>query len=113
VILPDINLLLYAHIHAFPEHGRSRRWWNDVMNGDEAVGLAEAVVPLSVSDALTCAGGWIALACTLLRRLGTAGNLTTDAQLAALAIHHRATVHSRDTDVGRFPGLSWHNPLED
>ena len=48
----------------------------------------------------------------LLRRLGTAGNLTTDAHLAALAIEHQAEVCSTDADFARFPGLKWRNPLE-
>lgn len=47
----------------------------------------------------------------LLTAAGTAGNLTTDAHLAALAIEHRAELHSSDADFGRFPGLRWRNPL--
>ena len=47
----------------------------------------------------------------LVTRAGTAGNLTTDAQIAALAIEHHAVVHSSDHDFGRFPGLRWINPL--
>jgi len=43
--------------------------------------------------------------------LGSAGNLTTDAQLAALAVEHQAELHSCDTDFARFPGLRWVNPL--
>jgi hypothetical protein len=43
--------------------------------------------------------------------LGTAGNITTDAHLAALAIEHGAEVCSADTDFGRFRGLRWTNPL--
>ena len=35
----------------------------------------------------------------------------TDAQLAALAAEHQATLHSCDADFSRFPGLRWHNPL--
>ncbi len=42
---------------------------------------------------------------------GTAGRLTTDLHLAALAIENQAELHSNDTDFGRFPGLRWHNPL--
>ena len=42
---------------------------------------------------------------------GVAGSLTTDTHLAALAIEHRAELHSNDADFGRFPGLRWHNPL--
>ncbi len=49
----------------------------------------------------------------LLRKLGTAGNLTTDAHLAALAMEHQATLHTTDADFTRFPGLRWENPLAD
>jgi toxin-antitoxin system PIN domain toxin len=47
----------------------------------------------------------------LLESLGTGGNLTTDAHLAALAIEHQAELHSTDADFGRFSGLRWINPL--
>jgi len=47
----------------------------------------------------------------LLGSLGTAGNLTTDAHLAALAIEHQAELHSTDADFRRFRGLRWTNPL--
>ncbi len=42
---------------------------------------------------------------------GPAGNLTTDAHLAAIAIEHQAQICSNDSDFSRFPGLRWHNPL--
>jgi uncharacterized protein len=48
----------------------------------------------------------------ILERLGTAGNLTTDAHLAALAIEYQAELASTDTDFARFPGLRWFNPIE-
>jgi predicted nucleic acid-binding protein len=47
----------------------------------------------------------------LFRATNVAGNLTTDAHLAALAIEHQCELHSNDTDFARFPGLRWHNPL--
>ena len=47
----------------------------------------------------------------LLKRTGTAGNLVTDAHLAALAIEHGAELCSADHDFGRFPGLIWSDPL--
>jgi predicted nucleic acid-binding protein len=47
----------------------------------------------------------------LLEPLGTAGNLTTDAHLAALALEHDAELCSADVDFSRFPGLRWFNPL--
>ena len=47
----------------------------------------------------------------LLEALGTAGNLVSDAQIAALALDHGAVLHTADTDFIRFPGLRWFNPL--
>jgi predicted nucleic acid-binding protein len=43
---------------------------------------------------------------------GSAGNLTTDAHLAALAIEHGAELYSTDTDFARFPHLRWVNRLD-
>ena len=48
----------------------------------------------------------------LLAHVGTAGNLTTDAHLAALAIEYQAHLHSMDADFKRFPGVRWVNPLD-
>jgi predicted nucleic acid-binding protein len=47
----------------------------------------------------------------LIEPLGTGGNLTSDAHLAALAIEHGAVLCSSDTDFARFRGLKWRNPL--
>jgi toxin-antitoxin system PIN domain toxin len=41
----------------------------------------------------------------LLLAVGTGGNLTTDAHLAALAFEHDATLVTGDRDFQRFPGL--------
>jgi uncharacterized protein len=45
-----------------------------------------------------------------LHQTGTAGNLTTDAYLAALAVSLGAKLVSCDADFGRFPSLRWENP---
>src|SRR5436305_1185306 len=48
----------------------------------------------------------------LLEGAGTAGNLTTDAHLAALAIEYEAELFSTDNDFVRFrPALRFTNPL--
>jgi hypothetical protein len=47
-----------------------------------------------------------------LERLGAAGNLTTDAHLAALAMERGYILYSTDTDFARFPGLRWANPCK-
>ena len=48
----------------------------------------------------------------LLAPLGTAGNLKSDAHLAALAIEHGALLYLCDTDYSRFHGLRWIDPLQ-
>jgi predicted nucleic acid-binding protein len=46
-----------------------------------------------------------------LEAAGSGGNLTTDAQIAAIARRRRATVHTADTDFARFAGVRWTNPI--
>jgi toxin-antitoxin system PIN domain toxin len=141
VIIPDVNLLLYAEIAAFPDHAVARTWWERLLNGNVEVGIAPVALfgfvriatnarvfspPLSVEAALGRVEAWLSrahvrvvvagprhleIAFRLLRDSGASGNLTTDAQLAALAIENGATLCSNDTDFGRFPGLAWTNPL--
>src|SRR4029077_16960886 len=48
---------------------------------------------------------------TLLPEAQPRGPLVMDADLAALAIEHGATVYSNDRDFTRFPGLKHVNPL--
>lgn len=139
--LPDVNLLLYAFDEASPQHTRARPWLEDLLSGSEPVGLSWPVLlaflrlstrpqvfanPLRPAEALDVMEEWLALPpvvvlhpterhLSILRGLmepfGTAGNLTADAHLAALAVEHGGEVCSADTDYGRFRGLRWSNPL--
>jgi toxin-antitoxin system PIN domain toxin len=141
VIVPDVNLLLFAHLTAFAEHERAREWWKELLDGNEGVGLGSIAIfgfvristnrrmvrqPLAVETAAAVVESWLArpqvelihpgsshveMTVRLLREVGTAGDLATDAQLAALAIENNAELHSADTDFGRFSGLRWVNPL--
>lgn len=140
--LPDLSLLIYAIDEESPVHEQARAWLEETLSGTEAVGFAWAVLlgfvristnpaifeqPLSAAEALDYVDGWLAqppatmvapterhaaLLRELLEPLGTAGNLTSDAHLAALAIEHGAELCSRDTDFARFEGLRWSDPLE-
>lgn len=47
----------------------------------------------------------------LVNGVGTGGNITTDAQIAAIAIEHAGTVYSNGTDFLRFPAVRSVNPL--
>ena len=141
MMLTDVNPLLNAYNRDFPDHAAARKWWEGVVNNQEAIGLAWVTIlgfirimtnpramlnPMPVGDAVAAAKSWLDLPNVdivepgprhaeilfrLLRQVGVAGNLTTDAHLAALAIEHQARLASTDTDFARFPGLRWFNPL--
>jgi len=143
MIVPDVNLLIYAVNRDLPQHDRARHWLESTLSGPDAVGLPWLVLtaflrlttnarvfetPLEVSAALNYVNGWLAQPCAhplnpgerhwlilsqLLRQSGMGGNLTSDAHLAAIAIEHDAWLHSADHDFHRFPGLKFHNPLAD
>lgn len=139
--LPDVNLLIYAADESSSHHERARSWLELTLSGTEEVGFAWLVLlgflristspaafanPLSPARAFEFVESWLdqpisavihptnqhmATLRRLLEPLGTAGNLTSDAHLAALAIEHGAELCSRDTDFARFQGLRWHDPL--
>jgi toxin-antitoxin system PIN domain toxin len=141
MILPDANLLLYAYDSASPFHRPAARWWSALLSAPEPVGLCPVVAfaflrlathprvfarPMEVADASRIIASWLARpnvrllapgpghvahVCRLLAHAGTGANLVTDAQLAALALEHSATIHTADTDFARFPGVDWKNPL--
>lgn len=137
----DANLLIYAVDESAARHQRARAWLEEMLSAAETVGFAWVVMlafvrlttsprifetPLTPSQALDHVDRWLAQPCAavvqptdrhpaLLRELladaGTAGNLTSDVHLAAIAIEHGAELCSADTDFARFPRLRWTNPL--
>jgi len=64
----------------------------------------------SVTDFLVAQESDVVQVLQWLEAAGSEGHLTTDAQIAAIASPHRATVHTADTDFGRFAGVRWLNP---
>ncbi len=141
MIVPDLNLLLYAHDAGAEHHESAKRWWEDQVNGPISIGLPWVVTtgfmrlmtharslyrPVTPEQAIDYVLGWFEFPhvtpinpgpdhLTHVRRFlaatGVGGNLTTDAHIAALAMEYQAEVHSNDRDFGRFPGLRWRNPL--
>ena len=122
MIIPDLNILLYAVNESSPRNPAAREWLEDTLNrGKDDLGLPWAVhlgflrlatsprvfaQPLKVETALA----WLDNLCGhpavtavnpgkahagilrhLLLTVGTGGNLTTDAHLAALALENDAT----------------------
>ena len=135
MVVVDANILLYAVDAASAHHERSRSWLDASLAGAEAVGLAWVALlafirigtsrailpaPMTVDEAVGQVEAWLGAPAAviaqptarhasvlrgLLRETGTAGNLTTDAHLAALAIEHGAEIVSYDRDFARFAGV--------
>ncbi|PRY59430.1 hypothetical protein BCF74_10917 [Knoellia remsis] len=142
MIIPDVNLLVYAVFDGYPQHERAAAWLVEALNGAEEFALTAPAIfgfirlatsariherPLSVAAATEYVDEWLArpqsrflgsspenvrLALGLLEAVGTGASLTTDAQLAAHAVESGGTVFSNDRDFGRFAGVRWVNPLD-
>ena len=141
MVIVDANVLLHAVNDESPSHAVAYVWLERALDGAEAVGLAWVALlafiristrtgifprPLEPGDAVAVVEGWISRPSAvvveptprhasilrgLLEDAGTAGNLTSDAHLAALALEHRAEIVSFDRDFQRFVGLRSRVPV--
>jgi toxin-antitoxin system PIN domain toxin len=141
VILPDVNILVYAHRTESRDHEAYREWLESLVNGDQAYGMFDDVVggfvrivthpriyrqPSSIDEALTFAAylreqpnsvpirpgpRHWEIFARLCRKSGARGNLVPDAYLAALAIESGCELVTNDADFARFKGLSWRHPF--
>ena len=137
MILPDVNVLVYAFRPDARDHSRYRRWLNSVTNGNSLYGMSAQVLASVVriaSNPKVCqpptpAASVIAFANTLLapsncrplspgprhweiysdlvKSSRAQGNLTQDAWFAAIAIEYGCEWITADSDFGRFRGLRW------
>jgi toxin-antitoxin system PIN domain toxin len=140
--LLDLNILIYAMDESSPRHQAARDWLDATLSGADTVAFAWHVLvgfvrlstrptvfarPLTVEESFDVVHGWLEQPCVtvihptdrhaavlrgLLTPLGTAGNLTSDAHLAALAVEHGAKLCSTDVDFSRFSGVRWIDPLQ-
>ncbi len=141
MIVPDVNLLIYAVNRDAPLHRQAKRWLESLMEGPETVGLPWNVLlafirlttrqgplqrPLSLTQSFDLIDEWLDCPSVnvlhpgprharvlreLIEPLGIGGNLTSDAHLAAIALEHGAELCSCDGDFARFKGLRYRNPL--
>ena len=141
MIIPDLNLLIYAINETSGVHDKAKAWWEACLNASEAVGLPWIVLlgflrlstsprvfsrPLLPEQAWEIIDSWMKtrvarivnpgsnhrqILKTLILDNGTGGNLTTDAHLAAVCLEHNAVLHTADNDFSRFASLTWKNPL--
>ena len=141
MIVPDVNILVYAHNKSSRFHASAFAWWEESLNSDTTILLPNICIngfvrimthpkilvePLAVSEAFEMVDIWLESECIsflapgsrhfefykeVLLEAGVGGKLTTDAYIAAMAIENQATLYSNDSDFGRFSGLRWINPL--
>ena len=137
--IPDANILLYAVNKDAAQHRRSKEWLESSLRGSDTVAFPWAVLlaftristtsifpnPLTPKQAIEFIDGWLSCSCAVIlnpgkshlsifRKLladsGSAGDLVTDAHLAAMALETGAELYTFDRDFGRFPGLRWRMP---
>jgi toxin-antitoxin system PIN domain toxin len=141
MILPDVNVLLYAFRRDSRDHEAYRGWLESVVNGEMAYGMSPQVLagvirvathprifqrPSRLSDAMAFVSVLLeqphcqtihpgnrhwTIFQDLLRRADAAGNVVQDAWFAALAIEAGCEWISTDRDFARFEGLHWRVPL--
>jgi toxin-antitoxin system PIN domain toxin len=141
LILPDVNVLVYAHNASAIDHLRYKEWLDGIIAGNEAYGISDLVLsgflrvvtnprvftpPSPLNDAIAFAervrGQAHAVPVTpglrhwdiftrLCHTAGARGNLVPDAYLAALAIESGSEWITTDGDYARFPGLRWRRPF--
>jgi toxin-antitoxin system PIN domain toxin len=142
MLLPDVNVLVYAHRRDAADHRNYLEWLEQVVNGDEAYGLADLVLSgflrvvthprvFNPPSSLDAALAFVAvlrsrpncvpvvpgprhwdLFTSLCRRAAATGNLVPDAFFAALAIESGCEWITTNRGFGRFPGLRWRHPLD-
>lgn len=140
--LVDANVMLYAVDRGAEHHEVAKAWLDGAIGGRETVLMPWVSLlafvrlvthpsvferPLEVDQALDVVDGWLSAPAVatpepdtrhvarlreLLEVTGRGGNLVNDAHLAALAMQHRASVITFDSDFGRFPGVTWERPSE-
>jgi uncharacterized protein len=141
VIVPDVNVLIYAADGTSAHHDAAREWWEAALNDGAPVGLPWVVAtgflrivtnprivahPYEPGDALDIVEGWyartsvVAIApgrrhAALLRgfieQRGRGANVVPDAHIAAIVAEHDATLYSTDRGFARYDGLRWHDPI--
>ena len=126
MIVPDANLLVFAYHDESPFHAEARRRWEDLVDGDEIIGIPWVVAtafirliggtiamnqPMSPATVVQQVRQWfdydhivplnpgehhLAYLEQCLAITGATGSLATDAHIAALALENGAAVHTHN-----------------
>jgi hypothetical protein len=141
MILPDVNVLVYAHREDAVDHTRYRQWLEEIIQSGQPYGISDHVLsgflrvvthprvftsPSPISSALDFVrqvreqpdcrvivpgSRHWQIFTGLCQSLSAAGNLVPDVWFAALAIESGCEWITTDRDYESFPGLRWRHPL--
>lgn len=140
MLLPDVNILVYAHREDSPHHIKSLQWLEKLVNSDESFAMSELVFsgflrvvthpkifnpPSSLDEAISFVSQIRGrkncvivspqdrhwdIFTQLCEKANAKGNLIPDAYFTALAIETGSEWITTDRDFSRFPGLRWSPP---
>jgi len=141
MILPDVNLLLYAHDQNSEFHAQAAAWLKSILSTEQVffswhtvTGFLRIITnprislnPLTIDQAIEIVGSWLEpdnshlvflekknwpLFSSMLTEGQASGNLVMDAHLGAMAAACGAKLASTDRDFTRFPGIQLINPIK-
>jgi toxin-antitoxin system PIN domain toxin len=141
MLIPDVNVLVYALREESLDHQRYRDWLQSLVDGEESFGLSELAcsgfvrlvtnpriwnppTPISVAlefiDSLRGRRNCVivspgqrhwAIFSDLCRQFSLQGNVVADTYFAAMAIESGNEWVTVDRGFRQFPGLRWRQPL--
>ena len=142
MILPDVNVLIYAHREESERHDEYRDWLTSVWESPAAFAVSDMTLSgclrilthrrvFSPPTPLRTAIDFVnqvrnqpnavhiqpgrdhwRIFTDLCNSANAKGNLIPDAFLAALAIESGSELITTDRDFARFPRLQWRHPLD-
>lgn len=141
MILPDVNVLIYAYNKGDSRFQRASKWFEGLMNGTDracfcwetingfiriSTNVSAVPTPYSIDEAFAIVRGWLNspnavllepsadhldILQTISQDANAIGRLHSDAILAAYAMSHNATIASTDRNFRLFNDLKLINPL--
>ncbi|MBA7706257.1 Ribonuclease VapC43 [subsurface metagenome] len=142
MILPDVNVFVYAFRKDLDRHTQYKKWLENALAHEPTFGFSEIVLssfirivthpkifvkPSSLEEAfgfidfirsrrnsvaVTSGTRHWSIFSELCKKVDAKGNLITDAYLAAIAIENGCEWITTDRDFARFPGFRWRHPLK-
>ena len=141
MLLPDVNILVYAQREDMPAHASAKAWLESALNATEAIGIFDPTlasflrittnrrvfktptplaIALSFVDTVRAAPAALPVSevanhweifALLCRQINAAVDDIPDAYIAALAMEHDCELISFDEGFARFEGLKWRKPF--